>query len=212
LDVLLEHGFDVNHEPREGFSALSEAAWAGKVPLVRLLLRHGANPNSGSRLLANPLCAGIASQKPEVVRVLLEAGATPNVLWQDFKCLWDNMTMSPGGYAKVMAVLRSHGVLGEDSRRYHAIRACRRRRSRRALRLLGHFRLPSPSLLRGVGAARKYPSLPVTRLADARARILWQELRDQVGDLDFDIAPRPIPMPIIALGDYSVQDPGWLPR
>ncbi len=81
VQLLLEHGADVNGRDRSGATPLMGAADFGHEDIARLLLKQGADINAQS----TDLCRGIAliaacfySKQVSMVKLLLQNGADPN--------------------------------------------------------------------------------------------------------------------------------------
>jgi cytohesin len=74
MDLLAEHGADVNHKDGMGGSALQAAAEAGHLRAVKWLMEHGADPLIRDVYQATPLHAAARSGAVAVVRILVEAG------------------------------------------------------------------------------------------------------------------------------------------
>ncbi len=67
VKYLLQQGAD----PRLGDSAaLWVAAYAGDIPIIRLLLAHGADKNSFRQGFGTPRNAALAAQHPEAAEIL----------------------------------------------------------------------------------------------------------------------------------------------
>ncbi|GFH26472.1 ANK_REP_REGION domain-containing protein [Haematococcus lacustris] len=74
LQLLLDHGATIDHETRDGFTALMAAVREDKRAAVQLLLRRGASPGYCSKH-SNMTAMSIAQDKvlPEVYSLLLQA-------------------------------------------------------------------------------------------------------------------------------------------
>ena len=79
LQLLLDHGADVNDTAPIGTSALTVAAYSGQRAAVDLLLERGANPNHDSAGYT-PLHTAVLRGDAAMVRSLLARGAKPNVV------------------------------------------------------------------------------------------------------------------------------------
>ncbi|KAK8044020.1 hypothetical protein PG993_004044 [Apiospora rasikravindrae] len=80
VDLLLEHGADINHEDEDGFRAMHIAdAWSDVAVLRRLLSVEGLELNCPKTDIWSPLKMAIRSASTEVVRMLLDKGAEANV-------------------------------------------------------------------------------------------------------------------------------------
>jgi beta-lactamase regulating signal transducer with metallopeptidase domain/ankyrin repeat protein len=127
VQVLLDHGIDINSTGRSGFSPLSTAIVNGQTAWTELLLRRGANVNSmdqngGTPLIRAIMSAGMVKEKRyfDVINELLERGANPNLGIDNPTVAKDGLP-SPlkaaiGNYAttedqrKVVAIMLSHGA------------------------------------------------------------------------------------------------------
>ena len=84
LQVLLDHGLDVNSTCGEGFSLLSAAIGNGQTAWTEMLLRHGAAVNTVDHYGGTPLIRAIMAPVKEkryfaVLDELLAKGADPNL-------------------------------------------------------------------------------------------------------------------------------------
>jgi ankyrin repeat protein len=79
LDLLQQHGADVNAMATDGYDALLCASGEGQLLVARCTLRHGAdlNLNVGRSDRPTPLYAALTSGHLDVAKVLLSAGARP---------------------------------------------------------------------------------------------------------------------------------------
>ena len=75
VNLLLEHGADVNYHSQNSSTALGVAAQNGNLELVKLLLARGAKVNVTGVALLQP---ALFSKRPEIARLLLAKGADPN--------------------------------------------------------------------------------------------------------------------------------------
>ena len=78
VELLLNHGADVNATDGFGRTALWHAALGGEADTVRLLIARGANvnPRKGNNLSdTTPLKEALESDNQEVIKILLENGA-----------------------------------------------------------------------------------------------------------------------------------------
>ncbi len=84
MNLLIEHGADVNRAPACGFSPLHDACagFAG-LDAVRVLVEHGANVNHVSDFDTTALMSACLTRKVDVVRYLLEQGADAS-LWSRY--------------------------------------------------------------------------------------------------------------------------------
>lgn len=74
----LEKGLPVD-AAAQGVTPLSEAAAAGKTPVLQLLLERKANPNSRGEFNRTPLWRAAYSNMSSIVPLLLESGADPRL-------------------------------------------------------------------------------------------------------------------------------------
>lgn len=75
VNLLLEHGADVNYYCQNSSTALGVAAQNGNLEMVKLLLARGAKVNVKGVPLLQP---ALYSKRPEIARLLLARGADPN--------------------------------------------------------------------------------------------------------------------------------------
>ena len=80
LNLLLNHGADVNLTAGYFGSALQNASYSGHSEIVHLLLDHGADVNLSSGCYGSALQAAAAAGRKEEVELLLEFGADVNLL------------------------------------------------------------------------------------------------------------------------------------
>ena len=80
IQLLLDHGADINNRIRQGWTPLHLAVRSGKVDAVRLLLQHGANVNDEDMFHSTALYYASSGHGEgfEITRVLLECGANVN--------------------------------------------------------------------------------------------------------------------------------------
>jgi len=76
VELLLQHGANINARDQDGRTPLALAAILGKTEVVRLLIRNGADVNTVNVRGNTPL---IHSRSTEISRLLLEAGATATI-------------------------------------------------------------------------------------------------------------------------------------
>jgi ankyrin repeat protein len=77
--VLLDHGANVNvQEPKNLFSPMYLAAYAGDIRSISLLSENGANINALDKDGATPLFGAMTWRRYEAVKALLERHADPN--------------------------------------------------------------------------------------------------------------------------------------
>ena len=75
MELLLEHGANVNTLESEGGSALSDACFFGYSGIVELLLAYNADVNAVSGQRGSPLFIAAAAGNEDIVRLLFEKGA-----------------------------------------------------------------------------------------------------------------------------------------
>ena len=75
VNLLLEHGADVNYYSQNSSAALGVAVQNGNLEMVNLLLARGAKVNVKGVPLLQP---ALYSKRPEIARLLLARGADPN--------------------------------------------------------------------------------------------------------------------------------------
>ncbi|SFJ75047.1 ankyrin repeat domain-containing protein [Thermoflavimicrobium dichotomicum] len=80
VEFLLEQGVDVNHQDRDGNSALHVAAALGSEKLVQLLLSAGADVNLENEYEETPLFEAVKNGHISIISLLLKYGGTPNKL------------------------------------------------------------------------------------------------------------------------------------
>ncbi|KAJ7658303.1 hypothetical protein DFH06DRAFT_1044776 [Mycena polygramma] len=78
VEILLDHGADVNAAGGIYGSALQAAAWYGHVDIVRILLGHGADMNTAGRIYGSALEAAACYSHAHIVCLLLDHGADVN--------------------------------------------------------------------------------------------------------------------------------------
>lgn len=75
VQLLAEHGADVNIPNNQGFSPLHLAITKSNIPLVQCLLAHKALVNSPTSTGTTPLHTAVQSRNFELIRILLDANA-----------------------------------------------------------------------------------------------------------------------------------------
>jgi len=75
IQLLLEHGADVNAQAKDGSTPLHEASRFGTAKTARLLLEHGASVEVKDAQGRTPIQVASTSRNAEVMELLLEHGA-----------------------------------------------------------------------------------------------------------------------------------------
>ena len=83
VNLLLEHGAQIDHQDSFGYTALSQAGEYGHVPVVKCLMDCGADPNLRDLYGGTALLRAIDQGKPVVVRTLIDRGA--EYTFRDFR-------------------------------------------------------------------------------------------------------------------------------
>jgi len=78
VELMLDHGTDVNVKDDSGATALAWAALAGKIEVVRSLINEGATIDAKASDGLTPIARAITRGETEVVEILLTHGAKPN--------------------------------------------------------------------------------------------------------------------------------------
>ena len=112
--LLLERGVDVDAQEKTGRTSLHEAAFRGRVEVVRVLLDHGANAMLETKMgemAVHMVSRGIYNSQEQgasTARLLLEHGVDVNVQEEDG---WTSLHWAAfKGRVKVARVLLSHGA------------------------------------------------------------------------------------------------------
>jgi ankyrin repeat protein len=79
LQLLIQHGANVNAWDSLGFTPLMEAAQKGRTAMTALLLQKGAKVNAQTKEGETALMLAAGNGNIEIARILLTAGANPNV-------------------------------------------------------------------------------------------------------------------------------------
>lgn len=89
IELLLEHGADINLQDKDGDTALFLCCMNWQSPLAEFLLRAGANPNVPNRAGDTALHAAVFRGTDDLVRMLLAHGADVNVPNRQHKTPYD---------------------------------------------------------------------------------------------------------------------------
>ena len=79
LELLLEHGADVNIQNKHGDTALIEASYNGHIETTKLLLEYKADPNLKDKDERTALMEASAKGHEEITKLLLQHGANLNI-------------------------------------------------------------------------------------------------------------------------------------
>lgn len=79
VQLLLDHGANVNDTQESGWTALHSAAQSGDLAIARLLLAHGADVNATQESLLTPLAIARASDHDEMAELLRQHGAAEGI-------------------------------------------------------------------------------------------------------------------------------------
>ena len=75
MNLILDHGADVDAMNQQGYTALLTASHEGRMEAVRLLIAHGANINAQRDNGQTALHRTAEWGRPKVMQALLDAGA-----------------------------------------------------------------------------------------------------------------------------------------
>lgn len=78
IDLLVEHGANVNESSEAGHTCLHEAISNDHEKAVEVLLEYGANPNTKHYFVCSPLSIAASRGSADIVRKLIEHGANVN--------------------------------------------------------------------------------------------------------------------------------------
>ncbi len=81
IELLLRHGAPINGRGREGYTALYNAAWSGRLDLVKMLLAKGADSKiavSGGKTILHSVVIGSNLFYPEIAEIFIQRGADLN--------------------------------------------------------------------------------------------------------------------------------------
>ena len=108
VQILIEHGVDINAEGGRYGNALQAAAYKGHAKVVQLLVEHGVDINAGGGRYGNALQAAAYKGHDKVVQILVDRGADVNaqgVIYGNALC-----AASLRGHDKVVQILLECGV------------------------------------------------------------------------------------------------------
>lgn len=138
VQILLQHGADVNAQGGVFNSALEAASIKGHKEVVQILLDHGADVNAQGKFNSYALHAASSEGHDQVVRILLAHGADVNTQGK-----FDSYALhaaSSEGHDQVVQILLDHGADVNAQGRYgHALHAASRQGHKEVVRtLLNH--------------------------------------------------------------------------
>ncbi|SPN99130.1 related to ankyrin repeat protein [Cephalotrichum gorgonifer] len=113
IQLLLEHGAEVEPRRENEISALYRAAQTGRTENVSVLLRHGANPNWQDRRGQTALFAAAMNGHAETMKALLEAGALADhkdSMARPVLLVLASLKAPPSNLLECLTVLVSHGA------------------------------------------------------------------------------------------------------
>lgn len=111
IALLLRHGAKINGRSREGYTALYNAAWSGRLEQVRFLLEKGADTKIGisdGRTILHSVASGKMRYYPEIAELLIRHGAEVN--GRDSKGRTPLAVSCSNGSDEVIDFLCSHGA------------------------------------------------------------------------------------------------------
>ncbi|MGV8120173.1 MAG: ankyrin repeat domain-containing protein [Candidatus Xenobiia bacterium LiM19] len=111
IDLLLKHGAKINGRSREGYTALYNAAWSGRLELVRFLLEKGADTKIGisdGRTILHSVVSGEMRYYTEIAELLVQHGAEVN--GKDSKGRTPLAVSCSNGSVEVINFLCRHGA------------------------------------------------------------------------------------------------------
>jgi len=112
VDVLLNHGADINSKDNTGWSSLFWASIGGHANVVQFLLERGAEVNARTSYLNfTPLYIASDQGYLEVVRILLEHGADVQIRASGGQTAFQVATSN--GHEAVSRLLLEHGAVEE---------------------------------------------------------------------------------------------------
>ncbi|KAJ7847783.1 hypothetical protein B0H13DRAFT_2405537 [Mycena leptocephala] len=123
VQLLVEHGANVNAQGGNYRSALQAASDWGHINIVQLLIEHGANVNAQGGHFGNALQVASYRGHIDIVQLLIEHGANVNA--QGGVCWNALQTASSNGYIKIVQLLIEHGanVNAQGGRYMNALQA-----------------------------------------------------------------------------------------
>ncbi len=111
VQLLLEHGANVNAQDDEGNTALNVASWKGYLEVVQVLLEHKAEVNLKDNNDGSPLSDACCNGHKVIVEKLLAKKASVNE--QDKKGNTPLMWAAGCGHTEIVKQLLNHGADGE---------------------------------------------------------------------------------------------------
>ena len=108
VQALLEKGADVNHQSKDGFTALSWASRVGGAAVVQILLENGAQVDLQDKDGWTALMMASREGHAAVVQALVEKGANVDLQMKDGVTAL--MTASQKGHKAIVRMLLAHGA------------------------------------------------------------------------------------------------------
>jgi ankyrin repeat protein len=85
VEILLDHGAEINAANEEKITVLHIAAWEGNEAVLRVLLNRGADVNAGMKDNSTPLDLAVEAGHEAAVKTLLDNGARNNRTYRHAK-------------------------------------------------------------------------------------------------------------------------------
>jgi ankyrin repeat protein/5-methylcytosine-specific restriction endonuclease McrBC regulatory subunit McrC len=108
VKYLLENGFDVNHQAKNGVTALHTASRTGNIQMIKLLLEYGVNPDILIDDGSTPLHIASSYGHLEVAKLLLEHNANPDIQSRNKNV--SLMFASSKGHLEIVKLLLEHNA------------------------------------------------------------------------------------------------------